>query len=465
MSDALQELFSSLDQRWRPERVAEVVIGLLSLSGGDAQKVKRAAAANRRSWMPEDFSRPATMEHQLSVAGELFDAEPPDSPEDGSAILDFIVTAGREINWDADGTDFMFNRLPKHDRYAVGLTISRRQYNKRFRLLGRMVAKLTKMQREQLKRSIVLASKSRLGSSLTREEFSSDVNTACFIAYFVARSNMRSIFTNAKQVRAFDDICDVLFKRCGQSQTTNWFAIAHVHPTGAVLGHLTDEQRGVLLGRYYGVMQDCVGLLEEVWTAGDPLDAVEMVVKRGNDSTTWNVTAGAWNKIREGWLSLLHSLKLEALLDDVCPGKVMRLMAADVAYWHRMSGGAVHPDTLVWAELPRPWEVLSGEAHCDRKMVEEACGRHGINPKKSGWLEYDPPKGPLAKFEPTPDLVHGIAISNPDLALSLRKMGVFSGGRVKAEGPEVVADLIAGLADRDQHVAAQEARPAGADRS
>jgi hypothetical protein len=44
----------------------------------------------------------------------------------------------------------------------------------------------------------------------------------------------------------------------------------------------------------------------------------------------------------------------------MCPGKVLRLMAADVAWWHRQSGGGLHQDTAVWKELPLAVGGVSG---------------------------------------------------------------------------------------------------------
>ena len=51
---------------------------------------------------------------------------------------------------------------------------------------------------------------------------------------------------------------------------------------------------------------------------------------------------------------------MEEILDRICLGKVLRLMAADVAAWHRLAGGGLDPDTQVWNDLPLPWEVISG---------------------------------------------------------------------------------------------------------
>jgi hypothetical protein len=152
-------------------------------------------------------------------------------------------------------------------------------------------------------------------------------------------------------------------------------------------------------------------------------------VRRGNDSTTWNVTAGAWNKLRSGWFSLLFSLGFEDWIERMCPGKVLRLMAADVAWWHR-AGGGLAPDTAVWAALPLPWDVLSGRAECRLGFVEEVCRAHGVDPVKSGWVAPKP-QAVARPFRPTPELVHGVTVCHPGLAAQLRKLGVFSGKALK----------------------------------
>jgi hypothetical protein len=122
------------------------------------------------------------------------------------------------------------------------------------------------------------------------------------------------------------------------------------------------------------------------------------------------------------------------------------LMAADVAAWHRSSGGGLEPDTQVWNELPPPWEVLSGAATCTREHVEEVCRRHGVDPVKKGWVA-PPPERRVEKFAPTPELVHGVAVAGPELAAVLRKAGWFSGKPIRplpdSTGPVAVV--------RDEH--------------
>jgi hypothetical protein len=47
----------------------------------------------------------------------------------------------------------------------------------------------------------------------------------------------------------------------------------------------------------------------------------------------------------------------------------MMLIAADLAAWHRSTGGGLHPDVGVWARLPLPWDVLAGRERCTRNDV------------------------------------------------------------------------------------------------
>lgn len=249
--------------------------------------------------MSDDFARPSTMGSQLATARALFAVSAPLDPADMDSMESYLRQAGREIGKEYGASDFKRDRLPKAVRLARGIDISRRQYNKRFRLAARMEAKRVRVIREQLKRSLVLASKSRLASRLLPEQLR-DANTAAFVAYYVARCNLRSIFTNQSQARPYDEICEMLMARCRASAQTNWYAIAHVLPDEDVLTHVDNQSKGHLLGEYFALMKAAADLLSEVW-ATSSINRETMVVRRGNDSTTWNVTAGAWNKrVRSG---------------------------------------------------------------------------------------------------------------------------------------------------------------------
>jgi hypothetical protein len=450
----LRLIHRSLDERWRPEDVAQKALALLDVSEDERPTIEQAAKGGKWPWwtlMSSDFQRPVGMSRQLEVARQLFGLPINFSDDDVAQIDHWLRAAEQSIGKGFNKNDFKHDRLSKADRLAAGIDLSRRQYNKRFRLAVRMEKKMGRLAREQFKRSLTLASKSRLAATIGWDDFASDLNSACFIAYYVARCNQRSLFTNTSQVQPYDEACEVLWQRCRrQTSDTNWWAIAHVHPIRETLDQLDDEQKGVLLGEYFNVMNDAAEFLGELWKTNDFSD--NMIVRRGNDSTTWNITAGAWNKLRDGWFSLMYSLGLQESVAQVCPGKVLRLMAADVASWHLQSGGDVHPDTRVWQELPRPWKVLSEAESCPKSLVESICAKHGVDPVESGWSAPRPGRH-IERYTPTPELVHGVVVSSPLLAAVFRRSGVFSGKTAKNTIPLAMVDEI-----RQRHIRHQEQR-------
>lgn len=76
--------------------------------------------------------------------------------------------------------------------------------------------------------------------------------------------------------------------------------------------------------------------------------------------------------------------------------------------------------------LPLPWRVLRGEVSCTREDIDAACRAHGVDAETNGWTKARP-KVAIAAFRPTPELVHGVAVSNPYLADYLRRVGAFRG--------------------------------------
>lgn len=432
-------LFESLDRRFRPEDVAELILGELDdLDSEDLRAVLTVAGgAKVRGWwgygfssMSDDFRRPVGMDRQLSVAEDLFRVGQRPSGLDLGGIRDYLVRAEGTIAKTVGRSDFKADRLDRSSRRAAGLDLSKRQYNKRFRLACRLERKQSRLARELEIRELTLIGKSRLTSELTWEEFAADRNSACFLAYYTARCNLRSEFTISGQQRPFDEVCDVLFRRCRESPTTHWWAIARAFPDREVLDRLDDARKGELLGRWYAILERMAKLLKETWERSS-IDRRTMIVRRGNDSSTWNVIAGAWNKARESWIALTHALDMGEVLERLCPGKVLRLMAADVAAWHRQAGGGLDPDTAVWNDLPLPWEVISGEVECPASLVETVCRRHGVDPTMKGWIAPRPGRMVHA-FRSTPELVHGVTVGHPGLAMILRRMGYFSGKLVES---------------------------------
>jgi len=441
-TSSVETLWQMVQGRPRPEDAADVVLGLLGPELSLSQKAKVALAARGAlvrsgnfgfSSMSQTWAHASGIEAQLPSARRIFpDVAAPtqDEAADVEAVVAYVERLNTFLGKTSGWNDFKYARLSHTLRREAELTMSRRAYNRAFRFVGFLEKRLDILRLETRKANFARVAKTRLLVFLEREEVVRDLRTACFLAYFGARCSLRSEFTNTSQVRAFDTVSQTLLDVCLQHPgSTNWWAIAHLYPDGQVLSHLSDGQKGELLGKYASVMNDIADLLRDLWMKTE-VDIHTMIVRRGNDSTTWNQTAGAWNRARDGWFALVEALDMDGIFDAFCPGKVPRLMAADVAYWHRATGGDIHPDTRVWASLPLPWEVFWSHTECGRARVEEACARHGVDAQKSGWTKARP-RAKAVAFSLTPELVHGVAVWHPALAQMLRERGVFSGKPVK----------------------------------
>ena len=337
----------------------------------------------------------------------------------------YIAFLSGSIHKGPGRSSFKHDRLDREARAGAGLEMSNHAYNKRFRFLGRLEEHLKVYAKERRFLRYREAGKAGLVDRLSYEAFVQDPWSAAFVVYYAARCKRRSIFTNSAQVRPYDRLSDLLFQRCLASPACSWFAIAHVFPERQVLERLSEEQKGLLIGHWLLLLKDLAADLRALWSKSD-IDLERMIVKRGDDSSSWNIAAQAWNTARRSWMAFLAALGQEGLLAHLCPGKVLRLMAADVSAWHRLSGGSEHPDTLVWRTLPFPWEVLQGQASCTQEMVEGACFRAGIDPVEAGWVEARVSRR-VEAFTPTPELVHGVTVASPELAAVLKRIGAFSG--------------------------------------
>lgn len=457
-TDTLKALFDAVQTRPRPEDVAELIEAVLPLGHGEKAVLGKASKNSLRklsiaygthySSMAADFSRPRSAEKQVGTAAAVFKVEPLTAAEclSPERVTAWVSRLGETISHVfGDKT-----RLTRAQRREVGIFKVQRWYNKRWRILRNLEDKIERLAWESRKYTFTRVGKSALATKIRFEDFAADLPTACLVAYLSARMSVRSVFTNTSQDRAFDEIAEMLLKKCEANPDSRWDVIAHVSPQARILKRLSDEQKGRLLGAWWDLMMDMADMLKIIWERS-AFDRRDMIVSRGNDSSSWNQVAGGWNKARENWVSLVHALGFEGMLTEVCPGKVMRLMAADVARWHRSSGGGVHPDTAVWADLPAPWEVIRGEKSCTREYVELVCGTHGVDPEK--WTSFKKDQRAVA-FKPTPELVHGVVVSNPYLATALRKAGVFSGKGLRDEVPDFAVK-------RDENGFALRAVPAG----
>ncbi len=383
----------------------------------------------------EDYARPVPPERQILKALELFKTRPTLTTEECAELAkveDIIRQLSSEIRKNFNQSDFKRDRLNRIERQNAGLEISKRRYNKLFRHLARLEQKARTYARERRKYEIMQIGWLGLAARFSWEDFSRDENSACFIAYYVARSNLLSEFTTSGQQHAFDKIARILLYRCKREpERANWWAIAHVFPKTFVLEQLSDTQKGQLLGICLTVLHDIAELLREVWEKSN-IDRETMI--NVNDSSTWNNAAKAWNRVRASWIELLHSMNMKDELDSMYFGKVLRLIESDQLpqAWHRAARGGLDPDAKVWSEVPLPWEVLSGGAICTKKLIGQVCHKYGVDPLMNGWIVPPPAGGPpayMAKFMPTSGFVYGVMSSNPQIATVLRRVGWFSDKR------------------------------------
>ncbi|MEV6241906.1 hypothetical protein [Lentzea sp. NPDC051838] len=435
--DALDRLYDSLDARLRPEDVAALVLEAQpALTQHERTVVREAASASSRwynfSGMSADYARPVGAARQVAATRFLFGVDGGEvDVDDPISVLEFAAVAGSEINWDPAHTDFLADRLNREAREAAGIDLSKRQYNRRFRMLRRLSAKASRMERARKMRGEALLAAAGFVGTIDHDRFRADPDAACFIAYFTARRKLRREFTLAGRENPFDQVAFLLFARCTARDGTDWPMIALACPAPDVLQRLRPEQLGELLGRWSAATRSVASSLAALWQSSS-IDKATMIVRQGVDSSTWNTLAGAYNAARTGWIACLHAAGLTSLAENAWPGKVMRVMAADLAAWHQDSGGGLHPDTSVWSRLPLPWDVLDGTAACSRADVEAACREHRIEPEKSGWIAPRTRRA-IARFRPTPELVHGVAVSDPLWAMALRRAHVFSGKPLSTE--------------------------------
>jgi len=444
---SMEKLYESLHRRLRPEDVAELILKVLhpNLTRSERDELNKIAKHSLKrgmysfTSMAQDFHCAIAPDRQVKKAKELFETAYKIDCTDPEAVLALIRTISKEIEKTVGKGDFKDDRMNREARKSHGLDISRRRYNKLFRFLGRFEQKVEKYVFEMRKERATRVSKSGLAFKVSEKDFMKSKEAACFVAYFTARKNRRSVFTNSSQDRAYDNLSKLLLNKFKSNPCrAGWRIIARVMPDAEIVAKLTKKDKMELFATWIDVLNDIADMLKTVWL-GSRFNRETMVVSRGDDSSTWNSLAGAWNTARQGWFSLVYALGMDKMLETVCFGKVMRLMAADVVRWHQSSGGQLEPDTLVWATLPAPWEVFSGEKECSKQIVEGVCKKNNVDPVRKNWIM--PIKSRSAvEFKPTPELVHGVTVSHPGLANILKKAGWFSGKQAVPVSEAVVVD-------------------------
>jgi hypothetical protein len=311
-SDTLTKLHASLDGRERPEDVADLILsGFDRLTGRERAALERAAGHSRRrrsrySSMPTDYARPSGAQRQLSTLAYLFDLGDGDlrlAAHDPAALREIAARAGEPLEWVPAHGNFKIDRLDRLQRAARGIDLPKRQYNRRWRFLARLAAKIERLDTELRKRELLLVGRSGLAADITADRFAADPVAARFAAYFVARKNLRRQFSLSGRENPYDEVADALFRRCLAEPGTDWWMVSRIYPIPAVVRRLTPEQRGELLGRWSALMRGAADILRGSW---DPaIDRQTMIVRRGMDSSTWNTIAKAYNTARAGWMNAL----------------------------------------------------------------------------------------------------------------------------------------------------------------
>lgn len=451
--DVLEQLHQSLDSRMTPEGVAGLVLDAIGgqLTAAERRVLERAATSPAAGYssMSSDFERPPAMHHQVGMLSVMLGRDPTPAlaiADDPWRVHGEIATLAAFVGWRPDA-DFK-GRMNRAERAANGVGhLSKRRYNRLVRHLNRMRERALHTQDLVLLRQLLLVSRSGLASEITLDEMRADPNAACFVAYWTAQRNRRREFSLAGRDNPFDPIAQMLLHRLS-IMGGDWWMVARAYPNPTVVAMLDDTHRGELLGRWASYMRLCAAKLAQLYATfpggwGEsrmavPFNRSRMIVRQGMDSSTWNILAGAYNAARAGWINCIGAAGALEVLEVACPGKAMRLMAADLAAWHERQAGGVDPQTRVWATLPLPWEVLDGDALCTRETVEAACHAEGVDPHASGWTA---PRqvGDVARWRPTPELVHGVEVADPLWAGLLRRAGVFSGKGIRPADVGVVA--------------------------
>lgn len=427
--DLIAELHAGLDRRPRPEEVAAVVARVLDgrLSPTESGVLAHATAHADRPWwftmMSQDWERPvdatATLAYVGHAFGEFAVLAAGVDPADPDAVAAECERLGRLLRWSPGG-----QRLNRDELRAAGIELSARRYRRACHALDVLWEKVSAMRRMALRRRCAQSARVGLATSITIEEMAADVDAACFVAYFVARRNVRRGFSLDGKDNPFDEVAEMLFRRLGDD--SDWWQVARANPRPEILARLSPERQGEMVGSWWATMRTAAalcGLIHE----SSPVDRSTMIVRRGQDSDTWNLAAGAYNTARAAWVAALTATKSLDLLNAVCPPKLPRLMAGDLTYWLVSTGSQpTHPDVRVAARLAPAWEVVEGDARCLAADVRAACEAEAIDAEKTGWLAPLAP-GRVARFEPTPELVHGIAVGDPLLAAVLRRAGWWSG--------------------------------------
>ncbi len=282
-----------------------------------------------------------------------------------------------------------YDRINRERRAALGLYYSNRKYNILFRLLVRIEAETQKRVWESQDFDFKKEGNYRLTSLYAEEEFSRDRWSAAFSAYVVAGASSLPLDSARMNDLISNSTCEMLLQRLlQQSDSADWETIALIFPHHSVLINLNESQKRRLLGRWLGLFRDIAESLRNVWKERD-IRLEAMTMRSGDDSLDWNFRARAWNQLRKPWFELLQRLGMEGEFQEMRFGKAIELRAESALVYQTSINGWAMAEIRIWCELPKPWEVVSGEATLSHDEIAKACKRNGLDPVKFGWLSDD----------------------------------------------------------------------------
>lgn len=428
---ARQILATSLDQRARTATIARTILDLGGLPKSVRRQLSVLAPRNEPygdylDFMSKDFERPVPVGSQLDTLRVLFPgiAVPADCGLQITALRGLVSEGLSMLGVPAHMGAQEALEQRKSLAPTAGFATSYKALHKRLRFLVKLEDKISRTEAMIGLRKAQMQAKSRLAYAVDAE--ACDDLTLSFCAYLAARANRRSIFLVGPQSKAIDTIVTAMLDLLEDSETTAWDQVALVMPTPRVLAKLTPAQIGRVLGQFHAAMSENAIALSRLWHTLPERMRDEMVAVEGVDSSGWNAHAGSLNNMRSAWLNAMNAAGLEDALENYLPGKAPRLMASDLVWMYRSQGEELHEDTRMFSRLPHPWDVIGGVVPLGRGDIIAKAHTLGIDAKATGWVGPRAP-GEIETPALEPALVHGVVVSDPALAASLKKAGAFSG--------------------------------------
>lgn len=231
--NAIALLHATLSRRDTPEAVAELIGQALPPRLARRLKaplqVRIAASIKRRfgwSSMPTMFEAPVRADRILAKARELAllflggTLPEGDDPAEVERLMEeFNLLIGRQPG----ASNFKSDQLDRSSRASRGLVLSRRRYDKLFRLTVRLEERLVRLRVQEARYRLLLVGKAALAPQLTLAQLGTHMPTGTFVAYYAARMKLRSEFTISGHQKPFDDLAAALLATCEEEPEMPWY--------------------------------------------------------------------------------------------------------------------------------------------------------------------------------------------------------------------------------------------------